>query len=92
MIVKFFEKIICDLRAKELSDYEIARSLKMSQTNLRQYLGEIEGRKPTQKIHPKTLPALLKLCKQHKIEPKTWKALGKMIDAEYLAPSSKDKR
>lgn len=92
MNVKFFVKIIASFRKKGISDYAISKHLGMTQTNLRQYLGEIKDRPPTEKIHPRILSKLISACRRYKTGPRSWKELGEMIDSEYLAPDSENKR
>lgn len=81
MKVRYFIDIINKLLAKGLSQVEIAKTLGMKKQNLSEILGKVEG-KQRQNLKDEHLPGLLKLCKAHGLDVKSWSQLGKLIEGE----------
>lgn len=84
MRVTYFIEIIRLLLEKGASQQEIAKSIGFSKQNMTEILGGVPE-KQRQNLKDEHLPGLLKLCRKYNIEPKTPRALLKLIEQEKNA-------
>lgn len=81
MKVRYFIDIINKLLAKNVSQVQIASALGIKKQNLSEILGKVPG-KQRQNLKDEHLPGLLKLCKEHNLDIKSWNQLGRLIEKE----------
>jgi transposase len=92
MEMVYFLNIIQEFQRIGLSDSAIARELGITRQRLHNMLGKGKGRAPIQRVSDEVLYSLLIACKKHKIEPRNWAKLGRLIDKEFaIKPKQKDK-
>lgn len=82
MRVEYYRKIIEALIDKGCKEADIARAIQKSRTAVNTMRGKNKNQLPPEDLKGSQLAGLIKLCKSYKIEPKTWNALGKRIEAE----------